>query len=144
MKILLRLLLICFISMCRIGLVGDVVININVYFAFAVSSWVFTSFPISFAILTTVGTYYLMLLLLQHPWRTRRHFNASNQWMSRWSAHVLPANKSVSYGEPCTAKGSLRSLAIWGLGGPHITSDLGPGGPISRGAPYRAYTGFQT
>ena len=29
-----------------------------------------------------------------------------------------------------------------GPGGPHITSDLGPGGPISRGGPYRAYTGF--
>ena len=33
----------------------------------AASSWTFTSFPISFAILTTVGTSYLVVLLLQHP-----------------------------------------------------------------------------
>ena len=45
-------------------------------------------------------------------------------------------------GEPYTAKGSPRLLAIMGLGGPRITSNFGPGGPISRGAPYRAYTGF--
>ena len=38
-------------------------------------------------------------------------------------------------GEPYTAKWSPRSLAIWGLRGPHITSDLGPGGPHIAGVP---------
>ena len=27
--------------------------------------------------------------------------------------------------------------------GPHFTSDIRPGGPISRGAPYRSYTGHE-
>ena len=65
-KIFLCLLLIGFIPVCRIGLVGDFVIKYP-YFAFAASSWAFMSFPISFAILTTVGTCDLVLLLLQHP-----------------------------------------------------------------------------
>ena len=43
-------------------------------------------------------------------------------------------NRSVSSGEPYPAQGSPRPLAIGGLWGDHITSDLGPGGPISRGA----------
>ena len=43
-------------------------------------------------------------------------------------------NRSVSSGVPI-------SLAKLGWGGPHITRDIGTGDPISRGSPYRAYTG---
>ena len=68
-----------------------------------------------------MGTCYL--------WRTRRQLNAFKQWTSRWSAHVLPADKSVS--------GSPRFQAICGLGVPYHKR-FGPGerhiagGPISR------------
>ena len=65
-------------------------------------------YPISFAILTTVGICYLVLWLLQHPQRTHRHLNAS-------------------CGKPYTAKGSLRSLAIWGQGGSPYHQQFGSG-----------------
>ena len=43
---------------------------------------------------------------------------------------------------PQNAEGIPVSLAKWGWGGPHITRDMGMGVPISRGSPYRAYTGL--
>ena len=42
---------------------------------------------------------------------------------------------------PQNAEGVPISLVKWGWGRPHITRDLGTGVPISRGSPYRAYTG---
>ena len=42
---------------------------------------------------------------------------------------------------PQNAEGIPISLGKWGWGGPHITRDMGTGVPISRGSPYRAYTG---
>ena len=63
----------------------------------------------------------------------------SNQWMSRSSAQYLRTGPCLPgspkcWGDPYTAR-------EMGLGGPHITRDMGMGAPISRGSPYRAYTG---
>ena len=44
---------------------------------------------------------------------------------------------------PQNAEGIPISLEKWGWGGPHITRDMGTGVPISRGSPYRAYTGLR-
>ena len=97
--------------------------------AFAVSAWAFTTFRDS----DNCG--YFLSMLLQYGILAVTSMPQNNGHQD--GALVLPVDKSMSQEEPYTAKGSPRSLAIWGLGGPHITSDLSPGGPISRGGPYR-------
>ena len=62
-----------------------------------------------------------------------------NQWMSR--SRVRCFKQVRVFRGPQNAEGVPISLVKWGWGGPHITRDMGTGVPISRGSPYRAYTG---
>ena len=78
-----------------------------------------------FAILTTVGTY-LVILLLQHGVPRHDHFNASLKTTNvKMEGSCFTCGQARVLGEPQIA-------SDLGPGGPHITSDLGPGGPISR------------
>ena len=63
----------------------------------------------------------------------------SNQWMSR--SRVRCFEQVCVFRGPQNAEGVPILLVKWGWGGPHITRDMGMEVPISRGSPYRAYTG---
>ena len=66
----------------------------------------------------------------------------SNQWMSR--SRVRCFQQVRVFRGPQNAEGVPILLVKWGWGGgggPHITRDMGTGVAISRGSPYRAYTG---
>ena len=57
------------------------------------------------------------------------------QWRQGPAPDVYDLGSLKRWGDPYIA-------SEMGLGGPHITRDNGTGVPISRGSPYRAYTGL--
>ena len=102
----------------------------QVYFAFAASSSTSTSFLPSFTMLMLFHSASCLITPMIYP---------SSHWTSRSSVRCFEQVRV--FRGPKNAEGVPISLVKWGWGGLHITRDMGTVVPISRGPPYRTYTG---
>ena len=121
-KILLCLLLIGFIPVCKIGLVGDFVINIPECILRFRCIFLGVHVLSNFLRHSDNCGY-----LLPSAFATSIAYPPSPQLMLRINRRQDGALMFYCVlGEPYTAKGSPRLLAIWGLGGPHMSHISSP------------------